>query len=292
MKKIVLILAVLLFVSCKTKNINHIVYYNKANAIDSVFRFQKDTMGTIKNYKKLFRKYGAHNQERMREFETYIMLSHLKNKKFGGKKSLYKLINFITPYKIWYKDYSFFTYYKIDSLEVVRRIKLREQKYNKILNHSFQVAYYRDQHFRKDGYDGLTKINDLKNIQLMKWTLQKYGFPSPEKIGPLKTGYEDIVFVLLAHVSTYEAYHFYKKELYKYVMSGECNPKHYAMMIDRHIAFQMESTKSDYGSKVNSNEPLPYDTLRIDKNRKLLGLMGMKHYSKVPKDMKQILVIK
>ena len=64
------------------------------------------------------------------------------------------------------------------------------------------------------------------------------------------------------------------------------------MMIDRHIAFQMESTKSDYGSKVNSNEPLPYDTLRIDKNRKLLGLMGMKHYSKVPKDMKQILVIK
>lgn len=292
MKKIGLIFVILLFVSCKTKKFNHIVYYNKVNGIDSVFRFEKDTMVTIKNYKKLFRKYNPRNQERMREFETYILLSHLKNKNFGGKKSLYKLIDLITPYKIWYKDYSFFKLYGIDSLKVVKQIKLREQKYNKILNDSFQVAYHRDQHFRKDGYDTLTRINDLKNIELMKWTLKNYGFPSPEKIGPLKTGYEDIIFVLLAHVHDYDGYHFYKKELYKYVKTGSCNQRYYAMMIDRYIAFHGDSTSSDYGSKVSTYETFPYDTIRIDKNRKLLGLMGMKHYSKVPKDMKQILVIK
>lgn len=43
------------FVSCKTKNINHIVYYNELNRIDSIYRFQNDTLETIKNYKKLFK---------------------------------------------------------------------------------------------------------------------------------------------------------------------------------------------------------------------------------------------
>lgn len=294
MKKFVFFFGIVLFVaSCKTGNINHIVYYNKVNEIDSLFLFHKDTMLAIKNYKKLFRKYNPHNQERLREFETYIMLCHLKSKKFGGKKSLYKLIDLITPHKVWYKDYSFFKYYGIDSLQVLKKITKREEKFNKVLNDSFELAFYRDQHFRKDGYNVLTRLNDLKNIELMKWTLKNYGFPSPIRIGPLrKNPYVDVQQALLIHVPPYnEAYHFYKKELLQYVKSGECDPYDYASMVDRHHTTYIDSSKSLY-ALYNFYELPPYDTLRIDKNRKKIGLRGLKHNSKVPRDMKQILVIK
>lgn len=283
----------LFFASCKIKNINHIVYYNKVNHIDSIYRFSNDTLLAIKSYKKLFKKQGYNNQEKLREFEIYILLSHLKNKKFGGKKSLYKLIDLITPNKVWYQDYTFFTKYGIDSLEVLRRIKKREGKYNKILNDSFQIAYFRDQHFRQNDNIDLIKINDLKNIKLFKWTLDNFGFPSAEKIGPLRNNmYADVQNTLLIHVPAYnEAFQFYKKELLKFVKSGECDPYDYAIMIDRQYTTFIDSTKSLYGL-YNPHETPPYDTLRIDKNRRAIGLRGLKHNSKVPKDMKQILIIK
>lgn len=228
----------------------------------------------------------------MREFETYALLSHLKGKKFGGKKSLYELIDIITPNKFWYKDFSFFKYYGIDSLEVLKRIKLREEKYNKILNDSFEIAYYRDQHFRKDGYDELTKINDLKNINLLKWTLKNYGFPSPAKIGPLKYPDPDVQSLLLIHFPGYkDGFLFFKKELIQYIESGDCDPYDYAVMVDRQQTTYIDPTKSLYGL-YNPYEIPPYDTLRIDKNRKSIGLRGLKHNSKVPKDMKQILILK
>lgn len=282
----------LLLISCKTRNIDHIVYYNKINDIDSVYRFHHDTSATIKNCKKLFRKYGVHNQERLREFETYILLSHLKGKNFGGKKSLYELIDIITPNKYWYKDFSFFKYYGIDSLEVLRRISTREKKYNKILNDSFQIAFYRDQHFRRNGYNDSTILNDKKNIQLLRRSLKNIGFPSPAVIGPLKGYDQDIQYLLLSHVVSYkEDYLFYKEELFKHLKSGHVDPRDYAEMIDKYNTVFLDSAKSQY-ALWNPQELPPYDTLKIDKNRKFLGLRGLKHNSKVPKTMKQILVIK
>lgn len=205
---------------------------------------------------------------------------------------MYKLIDLITPHKVWYKDYSFFKYYGIDSLEVLHRIKLREQKYNKILNDSFQVALYRDQHFRKDGYNELTKLNDLKNIELMRWALKNYGFPSPLKIGPLKNSNGDIQFLLLSHVVSYhDDYYFYKNEMLKYLKNGDVDPRDFAEMIDKFNTTQLNQIKSLY-ALWNPQEMPPYDTLRIDKNRKLIGMRGLKHNSIVQKDMKQILVIK
>lgn len=293
MKKL-LILLILMLISCKIKNFNYIDYYHETLCIDSVYRFHKDTLATIKNYKKLFRKYGPHNQERLREFETYIYLSHKLNKNFGGKKSLYKLIDMITPYKQRYTDYSFFKKYGIDSLEVENRFLKREEKYNKTLIDSFRVAIYRDQSTRKIEYNNETKIADLKNINLFKWTLQNYGFPSTEKVGSIDLWYaKSFYYSMFIHFHDYEEeYQFLEKELLKYIKSGECNPYVYAAMVDRHYKTYIDKTKSLYYVYPAAHEEKHIDSIRIDKNRNKIGLPSLKHTRLIPSDRLQILKLK
>ena len=71
---------------CACKNRNYILYYNKVNEIDSIYRMAKQPEKAIKLYKPLFRKYRPLNQERHEEYETYIRLSDQHHTKFGGKK--------------------------------------------------------------------------------------------------------------------------------------------------------------------------------------------------------------
>lgn len=297
-KSAVLLVWIVLFFSplqsCKTKNFNYVDYYNEVHVIDSIYRYHKDTLTIIRKYKNLFRKYGSHNQERLREFETYILLSHYKNKKFGGKKSLYKLIDLITPYKERYTDYSFFKKYRIDSIEVAKRFKKREEKYNKILIDSFRIANLRDQITRKIEYNNETRKADLQNINLFKWTIQNYGFPSTEKVGSVDKyyarAYYDIMFI---HFHDYEEeYQFLEKEFLKYVKSGECNPYSYAAMVDRHYVLHVDKTKSLYNVWPAFHEEKHLDTLRININRKKIGLPSLKHTRLIPTDRLQILKLK
>ena len=84
-------------VSCKSRN--YITYYNKANSIDSVYKFNRDTIAFIKRYKKLFKKYNPpKSYAAYSKYETYIVFSDKYSKKFGEKKSLYKLLDLVSPY--------------------------------------------------------------------------------------------------------------------------------------------------------------------------------------------------
>ncbi len=105
------------------KNRNYLLYYNKVNEIDSIYRMANKPEKAIKKFKKLFQKYEPKNQELTEEYKTYIKLADQYHKNFGGKKNLYKLITLIAPYGNEYKKlYPLCKKYGIDSLEINQKV--------------------------------------------------------------------------------------------------------------------------------------------------------------------------
>ncbi|WP_307448873.1 MULTISPECIES: hypothetical protein [Chryseobacterium] len=268
--------------SCKTKPLNYIVYYDKVNEIDSIYRFRKDTLRAIKQYRRLFKKYPPKNQERIQEFETYITLSDKYHKNFGGKNTLYKLIPLIAPYDEEYKNYlSLYEKYGIDSITVKNEIAKWKRNLNRILIDSFSIAFIRDQQDHRNNIE-LMETNDKKNAKLLKWTFENYGYPSLQKIGLI--GNNNVfmpMLTLFSHMSGSEDYPYFKTKLLEYVKSGDCLPRDYATMVDRHH-LQFSKEEILYGYYIGNNTYL--DTLKINRNRKNLGLPSMKHSAKIAKD--------
>ncbi|MDQ1096461.1 MULTISPECIES: hypothetical protein [Chryseobacterium] len=262
-------------VSCKCKPLNYITYYNRVNEIDSIYRFEKDTLEAIKQYKKLFKKYPAKNQERIQEFETFITLSDRYHKDFGGKKTLYKFIPLIAPDGDAYKDYlPIFKKYGIDSVEVKKEIADWKKNLNKRLIDSFSIAMIRDQ--EKRHVDTAVQAKNVrKNAELLLWTFKNYGFPSVQKIGTMP------MHSLLTHMNESKKYYpTFKTKLIEYVKSGDCPPLSYAMMFDSyHVNVEKGNTIYGYNS-FNS----VMDSVQVNRNRKSIGLPSLKHSAKIRKD--------
>lgn len=273
--------------SCKSKKLNYIDYYHKVYAIDSTFRLKKDTLSTIKQYKKLFRKYTPSQNERLEEYENYIKYADQHHKKFGGEKSLDKLIAQVAPYwKYKREDKEFFRLYQrygIDSLEVERKVVQWKKGLHKILIDSFSVAFVRDQANKRMGPD--VEMNDRKNEELLLWTIKNYGFPSKQKIGLL--GNQDIFMpmgVLLNHMSESKHYEYFKTTLLEYVKSGECPPRDYIQMVDKYQ--YVRNLPTEYGTllRYESADLSSADSARIDKNRRAIGFPVLKYSFKITKD--------
>ena len=92
MKSFLTFILLILLISCKNQKTNYIVYYNKVLIADSIMRFENDTIKSLKKYRKVFKKFEPKKDERLNEFENFIILSDYYNKNFGGKKSLLKLV--------------------------------------------------------------------------------------------------------------------------------------------------------------------------------------------------------
>ena len=276
-----LLLIVFIMFSCKSKELNYITYYNKVNEIDSIYRFQKDTLQVIKQYKKIFQKYPPKNQERIEEFETYITLSDKYHRNFGGKKSLYKLLHLVAPYGNGYKNLLWlYKKYGIDSLEVKNEMGQWKRNLNKRLVDSFTIAFIRDQENRSN--TTVTQLNDKKNTQLLKWAFENHGYPSLQKIGLV--GNNDVFMPMLtffSHMSASESYPYFKTKLLEYVKSGDCLPRDFATMVDRH---NLQISKEDilYGYYIGYNTKL--DTIKVNNNRKKIDLPSMQHSAKISKD--------
>ncbi len=279
---IIFIFLFILFSSCKSKELNYITYYNKVNEIDSIYRFQKDTLAVIKQYKKLFRKYPPKNQERIQEFDTYIKLSDKYHKNFGGKKSLYKLLSLVAPYDNEYKELLWlYKKHGIDSLEVKNEIARWKRGLNKRLVDSFTVAFIRDQEEGRSNILIMQK-NDQKNAELMKWTFENYGYPSLQRIGIV--GNNDVFMPMLtffSHMSGSKYYPYFKSKLLEYVKSGDCLPRDYATMVDR---YNLQFGKEDILYGYYTGNKTIFDTVKINHNRKTIGLPSMKHSAKIAKD--------
>ncbi len=284
LKKIINILRLgLLFLfitlSCRSKEVNYITYYNKVNEIDSIYRMAHKPQKAIRKYKRLFKKYKPKNQERIEEYATYIKLSDKFHKNFGGQKSLYRLLLLIAPYNNEYKSYlHLFSKYGIDSLKVKYEIAEWKNNLNKQLIDSFSIAAVRDREGRPKNPE-IVKKNIKKNSQLLIWTFNKFGFPSLQKIGTIGNNNVFIAMpTFITHMNESEEYLYIKDKIYKYVKSGDCPPLDYALMVDNYNYINKENTI--YGFNFSTTK----DSIQINRNRKTIGLPSLKHYQKIRKD--------
>lgn len=265
--------------SCKK---DYIVYYNKVNEIDSIYRMANNPKLAIEKYENLFDEYSPKNQERIEEYATYITLSDKYNIDFGGKKSLYKLIPLISPYDNEYKKYlSLFKKYGIDSIEVKEKIADWKKELNQQMIDSFAIAKKRDQEGRP--FDTMTvRKNVEKNAKLFKWTFEKFGFPSQQKIGSFP------MLTLLTHMSESKTFYPYlETKVKEYVISGDCPPLYYAMMVDANGFYIGKSTYYGMGRSFLKE----IDSTTINKHRKSIGLPSVKHTERIKKDLKKMIVL-
>ncbi|WP_353149702.1 hypothetical protein [Chryseobacterium sp.] len=281
----VLILSFFILSSCKNRNPNYITYYNKVNEIDSIYRYKRDTLAVIKQYKKLFRQYPPKNQDKIEEYETYIKLADQHHMKFGGKKSLYRLIPLVAPY--WQykrKENDFIQLYQkygIDRQEMDREAAQWKKKLNRKLIDSFTVVFQRDQENKRSDHE-LLKANDRKNAQTLKWMFTNYGFPGLQKIGLWNGDFFMPSGPVLLHMADYPENHLYfKDKILEYVKSGDCPPRDYAAMIDR---YYLHVLKKEIPYGVYSGYEGIKDSVMVNRNRKSIGLPSLKHVQLIIKD--------
>lgn len=269
-----------------TSSLNYVDYYNRVYEIDSLLRYKKDTIEVIAKYHKLFSEFQPKHTAFIEEYETYIVLSDKKNKDFGGKESLKKLIPLIAPFWKYRKsDKSLFSLYEkhgIDSLGLVNEVKLWNESLNSVLVDSFSIASIRDQEFqRSDAF--IQDRNDKKNFKLLLWAFDNYGYPSKQKIGLFNKKNEFLkVGLIIHHAAGSDSYEEIKKRVWEYVKSGDCDPGEYASMVDRHHNLKKEESEFGY-EYMFGLQPLnnKIDTVQINKNRKKIGVPSIKYHKTI-----------
>ncbi|RXM50289.1 MULTISPECIES: hypothetical protein [unclassified Chryseobacterium] len=275
---------IFLFFSCKNRELNYIDYYNKVYTIDSIHRIHKDTLATIKQYRKLFRRYPPVQNERITEYEVYIKMADKYHKNFGGVKSLDKLLALTGPY--WQPEPDFYELYQrhgINRAQVDQKFKQWRKGLNQVLVDSFSIAFIRDQHNRN--IKETVEMNDKKNAELLIWTLKNYGYPSLQKIGHL--GRESQLMsmgTMLNHMAYTKYYDYFKTELLQYVKSGECTPRDYIEMVDKYQYANNGVTMYGIFMRFDEANLNAADSARIDRNRAAIGFPRMKTSMKIAKD--------
>lgn len=279
---LILILLSLIIISCNTREKNYIIYYNKVNEIDSIYRIAQRPKLAIKKFRKLFKEFPPKNQERIEEFENYIYLSDKYQENFGGKKNLYKFITLIAPYRNAYQEHlPLFKKYGIDSLEAANKTDLCVKSREKVLLDSITTLFVRDQEGRRLDIN-ISARNDLKNAKLMKWIFDNYGYPSLQKVGVF--GNDDVFLPMstfFSHMSASQDYPYFEKKLKRYLEMGDCTPREYSTMVDRYH-LQVLKDKILYGSYIGVDGIS--DTIQVNKNRKSVGLPSLKHNNIITKD--------
>ncbi|KPE50183.1 hypothetical protein [Chryseobacterium indologenes] len=285
-RSIFILLSIISLVSCKKKEVNYILYYQKVNEIDSIYRLANNPKLAAEEYKKFFEagKYEPKNQERINEYETYIILADRYNIDFGGKESLKKLIFLDAQHGGNGKKYfPLFKKYGIDSLYVKDQIANWKKSLNQTLIDSFTIAMKRDQLGRP--FDSAVSMpNVRKNAKLLIWTFSKYGYPTPQKMGIM--GHDDTFFAMttfLTHMVEAKQYPFIKSKLYEYIKSGDCLPRDYALMVDVNAFLYDKEGLYRFAPGVST------DSAKINRNRKSIGLPSLKHTAALKRDFFKIL---
>lgn len=275
----------LIFFSCKPNELNYINYYKKVNEIDSIYRLANKPKKAVKKYKRLFHKYEPKNQRYTKEFGTYLLLADRYNIDFGGERQVRKLIRLLAPssqFDHWNNDYQvLFIKYNLDSLVLKNEIEQWKSVLNQELIDSVLIAIKRDLEPKQGYYNkSLAYVNDLKNIKLLKWIFQHYGFPSQNKIGfekELDLNNFFLNFGCSNIIDNNNNFEYLEKTLLNYVKSGDCPPNYYAQLIDCY--FWEKSKRIPYATNIRLIDET-VDTVWVDKNRKLIGLPSL-HYQNI-----------
>jgi len=163
-----------------------------------------------------------------------------------------------------------------------------EEKYISNLDLEYRkqlvMMNYNDQEVRKR--EGLTyeekkpliREVDKKNDSIFKNYILVNGFPNDKIVG-VNQIYENenddfAINLLLNHFSFNGSYEFYKKELPIYIKNGTCDPRNYAMLIDRwhlvnkNYCYYCFSWSRELGKIKNDKNKIK----EIDSERKKIGL--------------------
>lgn len=290
---IALIFTIFLLVSCKTKyttqegnSLNYIPYYLQVYKADSLY--------LTKNYKqsyeildKLFKKYKPLNQDLYNEYETYVKIATILDKKIDYKNSIEKLVKEFGVSQLSfegdYKDSILSIAYQKSQLKDIDLDAFRE-KYlsgkNIILRDNIIKMMEIDQMYRYgESYvinakkiDSIENINEHKLIDIFN----NYGYPNYGIIGnPMLRGKREKIDIeaIIIHMADRENSQQIKEKLLEFMKQGNCSPYNYAALIDREKLNKKE--KQTYN--VFSENDLSEDIKQVNKERKKIGMPSIEN---------------
>lgn len=279
-----LLLFLTFLVSCKsgdTKigsiNSNYIPYYQKIYEADSLY--------VVGNYDQsyrvldsLFKLYEPINTFRLREYETYCILSRLMNKKLKSK-DFFKLVSNYGYDKNWMTGDSILKSYYNSIPNSEKLYKAGREKYLKSIDLELRAKIVEmvieDQKYRTGKSTpeilALRKVADSINELEVRKIFYNVGYPNEKIIGNYTIDISNVsINPILYHTSTStdKEYFFYK--VLEYTRQGKVEPDVYAFMIDRYNLFRFD--KQFYGT---FRDRLNISESETNKNRNSIGLPSL-----------------
>jgi hypothetical protein len=295
----VLLFVVFIFsISCKSKviksenklaekEINYIPYYLKVNQADSL-RLIGNLTRANEIVDSLFQKYEPLNLSFYNEYYAYL-----------GNKVLLKnfdkidlvLKNSIEKYGLKVENCLQDSIFKIALEKTIFKEKDLNKFYDNYVNNlDLEYRFAIEKMIENDQMVRLTKpINhnnwikvDKENAENIKSLIEKYGYPSLNKIGRKdfndKSSHIDLLFL---HAKKEELENYILDLMLEAVKKGECEPGDYAVVYDKYLySTGKYDGKVLYGELRHPNKPLE-DVLinpsKIDSIRKSIGLESLNY---------------
>lgn len=123
---------------------------------------------------------------------------------------------------------------------------------------------------------------DKENLATLKKLIDKYGFPTINKVGQEANNY---AFLIAQHAASDQAFMlYYLNELKKREKTQEINKKHIAYLVDR--TNLLSDKKQIYGTQGKCSDGMwqPHllkEPLQLNERRKSLGLMSVERFSRM-----------
>lgn len=295
MRKIIALffLGFILMISCKSKVINRSIPIDKNVEINYIPYYLKvyeaDSLYLVKEYEKsylildsLFKKYKPLNQEKFKEFETYISCAYVLNKKINLKDSILKSV----------ENYGSNTrYFKYDSLMNLAYLKSKisddeslksTTKYLSKLNFPLRDTIKKicavDQEIRNKNInynDEIKKVDSLIQIKLID-IFTRNGYPGEKVIGEFYIDSTNVdLGAVFLHTNNEFRMNFLLPKILDAVKKGRAYPQMYTESMDRYL-YENNNQKELYGSYSRKKKNLKYPQ-KIDSIRRSIGLPSMKY---------------
>jgi hypothetical protein len=272
------------FNSTAQKKDNYIEYYNLCNKANKAL-YQQDYKQALNKYDSAFRQ--VHYQHISNLLNAVTVAIHLQNEKRATHFLRQAILNGLKPSMLSDKEYltlNDFNEFKQlkDSSEILRN----KFKYRINTEYSTEIdsLYYVDQViirniktltplYKIDLYvytTERTKYDSLSFVYLLK-LIQKYGFPSEEKIGP--ESYEGVKLVI--HHSARMQYFKEQLEMLRMaVIKGEYRPEDYAWMYDQSRT-KVNEAPYFYYQVGNPSKLMEKEKAEVNKRRSEFGLNSL-----------------
>lgn len=279
-----LILFLTFLVSCKsgyTKigsvHSNYIPYYQKIYEADSLF--------VIGNYGEsyrvldsLFTLYEPINTYRIREYETYCILSRIVNKKLKSK-DFFSLVSKYGYDKNWIVGDSILNSYYNSIPNSEKLYKAGREKYVKSIDLELRAKIINmvaeDQKYRTGKSTpeilALRQIVDSTNEQEVRKIFNDVGYPNEAIIGNYTIDKSNVIIApILYHTSTSTDNEYFFSKVLEYTRQGRVEPFVYAFMIDRYNLFRFD--KQLYGT---FTDRLILSESEVNNNRHTIGIPSL-----------------